>query len=117
MDLKSSTPTIIRITSAQKYTARRSFTDRNDLTAVPGIPVPRQPWRITDPPPITVAELSPDEVGKRIVIRSGDFLGTVYGTLVGVNPHRNLVAFTTIQLHGKRELTFRNDTEALVVDF
>lgn len=115
MDPRSSTPTIVRITSAQKFTARRSFMERHDGST--GIPVPRMPWRRSDPPPITVGDLTPDEVGKRVVIRSGDFLGTVYGTIIGVNPHRNLVKFTTIQLYGKKELTFRNDTEALVVDF
>lgn len=78
--------------------------------------VSKQPgWRETDPPATTVGELSPDDVGKRVVIRSGDFLGTVYGTLLAVSPHSNLVSFTCVQLYGKKALTFRNDLEALVV--
>lgn len=117
MDLKSSTPTLIRITSARKYTELSSFTARHDLTHKSGIPTPRQPWRQSDPPPTQIGKLTPEDVGKRIVIRSGDFLGTVYGTLLAVYPHKSLVHFTCVQLYGKKELTFRNDTETLVVDF
>lgn len=115
MALKSSTQTVVRITSAQKYTERNSFTARHDGST--GIPVPRRPFRDSDPEPKTVGELGPDDIGKRIVIRSGDFLGTVYGTLLGVHPHARLVNFTAVQLIHKRELTFRNDTDAVVLDF
>lgn len=111
------------------YGAGSTITDRRSTSALlaiavherdysgPGpIPVPRRTWRADDPPSKTVADLAPEDFGKRVVIRSGDFLGTVYGTLLGVNPHLSLTAFTTVQLYGKKELTFRNDMEALVVD-
>lgn len=114
MGPSSSTPTIIRITSATKFTERRSFTDRMDLSG--DVPTPRRPFRQTDPDPKLIDELGPEDFGKRIVIRSGDFLGTIYGTLLGVHAHRNLVAFTTIQLWQKKELTLRNDTEVVVLD-
>jgi hypothetical protein len=117
MALKSSTPTVVRITSAQKFTAPNSFTDRHDLTIHPRLPVQRKTFRENDPDPKLVGELGPDEIGKRVVIRSGSFLGTVYGTLLGVHPHGNLVHFTSIQLIHKKELTFRNDTEVVVLDF
>lgn len=116
MAQRSSTPTVVRITSAQKYTAQSSFTARHDLTTG-SIPTQRKPFRLTDPDPTEIGKLGPDTIGKRIVIRSRDFLGTVYGTLVGVNPHGNLVHFTSIQLMNKKELTFRNDTEVVVLDF
>lgn len=87
-----------------------------DFSGPSPIPVPRRTWRTDDPPAKTVADLVPEDFGKRVVIRSGDFLGTVYGTLLGVYPHPSLVAFTTVQLYGKKELTFRNDMETLVVD-
>lgn len=73
-------------------------------------------WRQDDPPATIVADLKPEDFGARVVIRSGDFLGTVYGTLLGVSPHPTLVAFTCVQLYGKKLLTFRNDLEAIVVD-
>jgi hypothetical protein len=87
-----------------------------DFSGPSPIPVPRKTWRVDDPPAKTVADLVPEDIGKRIVIRSGDFLGTVYGTLLGICPHPSLVAFTGVQLYGKKELTFRNDMEALVLD-
>lgn len=79
------------------------------------IPVQRS-WREEDPPTTTVGELSPDDCGGRVVIRSKEFLGTVCGTLLDVHPHPSLVHFTSIQLLGKKILTFRNDIEAIVVD-
>lgn len=112
---KSSTPTVLRITSAQKYAGRTSsLVERQDLTAK--VPLPRRSFRATDPPATTVGGLTPDDVGCRVVIRSGDFLGTVYGTLLDVHPHENLVRFTCVQLYGKKLLTFRNDMEAVVLD-
>lgn len=86
-----------------------------DYTVGP-IPVPRRTWRVDDPPAKTVADLGPEDFGKRVVIRSGDFLGTVYGTLLWTERHAALVHFTTVQLYGKKELTFRNDMETLVID-
>lgn len=115
MEARSSTPTITRITSAQKYTGLNSFTARHDLTAGP-IPVQRRPFRADDPPPKEIGELGPADLGKRVVIRSRDFLGTIYGTLLGVHAHGSLVHFTTVQLWQKRELTFRDDTEIVVLD-
>lgn len=87
-----------------------------DFSGPGTIPLPRRVWREDDPPAKTVGDLAPGDFGKRVVIRSGDFLGTVYGTLLTVNPHTSLRAFTTVQLYGKKELTFRNDMEALVVN-
>lgn len=116
MDLKSSTPTTIRVTSAQKFAARGSFSERNELTALNGIPTPRRAFRETDPPSKTIGELTPEDYNKRLVIRSGDFLGTVYGTLLSAAAHPNLRQFTIVQLWQKKELTFRNDMEALVLD-
>lgn len=115
MALKSSTPTVVRITSAQKYTGQSSFMETHDTTGP--FPVRRKSFRIDDPESVKVSDLGPDDVGKRIVIRSKEFVGTVYGTLIGVHPHGNLVHFTTVQLFGKKELTFRNDTEAVILDF
>lgn len=113
MEARSSTATVVRVTSAQKYAGLSSFTE----THSPGVPRPRKSFRASDPDPKVVMELTPDDVGKRIVIRSGDFLGSIYGTLLGVNAHKSLVHFTSIQLYGKKELTFRDDTEVLVLDF
>lgn len=73
-------------------------------------------WRKEDPPTTTVGELGPDDFGGRVVIRSGDFLGTVIGTLLDVQPHPSLVCFTTVRLLGKKSLTFRDDIEVIVVD-
>jgi hypothetical protein len=84
-----------------------------------GISIPIQRnrrWRENDPPEKTIADLTPEDFGRRVVIRSGDFLGTVCGTLLLVHPHPTLVAFTCVQLYGKKLLTFRNDMEVIVVD-
>lgn len=123
MGPKSSTLPTTRITSAEKFTGPSSFGRRepanietHDFTHPDGIPIPRRTWRKEDPPATTVGELSPDDFGCRVVIRSGEFLGTVYGTLLGVRPHANMRHFTTIQLYGKKELTFRNDWEVIVLD-
>lgn len=75
-----------------------------------------QHWRKEDPPATTVGELSPEDLGGRIVIRTGDFIGTVYGTLLAAFPHPTLVHFSCVQVQGKKLLTLRNDTEAIVVD-
>lgn len=80
------------------------------------IPVQRRGWREDDPPAKTIADLTPEDFGYRVVIRSGDFLGTVCGTLLLVYPHPSLVAFTCVQLFGKNLLTFRSDMEVIVVD-
>lgn len=78
--------------------------------------IPTEAWRQGDPPATMVGELSPNDLGGRVVIRTGDFLGTVYGTLIGIEPHPSLVAFSCVQLQGKRLLTLRNDLETIVVD-
>lgn len=114
MDLKSSTPTTLRITSAQKYVAQSSFTERTDCSTP--IPTPRRAFRETDPPAKTIGDLAPEDYNKRVVIRSGDFLGTVYGTLLSAKAHPSLRQFTIVQLWQKKELTFRNDMETLVLD-
>lgn len=80
-------------------------------------PIGFRQWREDDPPETTVGELGPDDLYRRVVIRSKDFLGTIYGTLVGVHAHPHLVHFTCIQIHGKKELTLRDDVEAIVLDF
>lgn len=114
---RSSTPTVVRITSAEKSTALSSFMAKYETTEPPVRVLPRRrKFRETDPQAKKIADLSPDDFGKRIVIRSGDFLGTVYGTILSVHAHRNLVHFTTVQLWQKKELTFRNDTEVVVLD-
>lgn len=132
MEQRCSTQTITRITSVQKYTGRNTFgqeselpkaqsrqriDETHDMTHPDGVPIPRRRWRDDDPEPTNIGLLSPEDLGKRIVIRSGDFLGTVYGTLLGVTPHPNLLHFTSVQLYGKKELTFRSDTEVIVLDF
>lgn len=117
MGPNSSTRTQRRTTSVRRIAERRSSTllaQRLSQPNVLTIPAQRH-WRADDPDPTTIGELTPDQFGKRIVIRSGDFLGTVYGTLLGVAPHV-LVHFTTVQLYAKKELTFRNDMEVLVLD-
>jgi hypothetical protein len=78
--------------------------------------IPTQRWRETDPAPTTLGELTPDDYYKRVVLRTKDFIGTVYGTLLHTAPHTGFQNFTTIQLWNKRELTLRNDTECLVLD-
>lgn len=117
MDQRSSIPTITRITSAQKYTGLSSFMARHEMTNPLGIPTQRRTFRESDPEPKTIGDLTPDDFGKRLVIRSRDFLGTVYGSLLGIKAHGSLVNFTTISLWQKKELTFRNDTEVVVLDF
>lgn len=79
------------------------------------IPTQRD-WRKEDPPSTTVGDLSPEDFGGRVVIRSGDFLGTVIGLLLDAHAHPSLVKFTTVHLLGKKPLTFRNDLEVIVVD-
>jgi hypothetical protein len=78
-------------------------------------PHPRRLFRDSDGPSITVGELSEAHIGHRLVIRSGDFLGTVMGTLADVHGSR-MLHFTTVQLEGKKEITFRNDTPVLVLN-
>lgn len=73
-------------------------------------------WRKTDPEPKEVCELTPEDFGARVVIRSGEFLGTVCGTLMDVYAHSALVHFTCVQLSGKKLLTFRNDIEVIVME-
>lgn len=116
MGQKSSTLTTTRITSAQKFTGPSSFMARHDLTALDGKLTQRRAFRETDPPAKTVSELAPDDIGHRVVIRSGDFLGTVYGTLLAVHPHDSLTRFTCVQLYAKKLLTFRDDMEVVVLD-
>lgn len=101
--------------AGQTITVRRSAAIRHLLSRNGFIPTQRN-WRKHDPPDTTVGQLGPDDFHKRVVIRSGEFLGTVYGTLLDVQPHPNLVHFTTVQLYGKKLLTFRDDMEAIVVD-
>lgn len=113
MGPNSSTRINTRSTSAPRIVERRS-SSRDRSTPTPR-PTTRQ-WRIDDPEPETVGSLTPDQIGARIVIRSRDFLGTVYGTLIGVHPHPGFMHFTTVQLWKKKELTFRNDTEVLVLN-
>lgn len=96
-------------------TVRRSTALTELLNKRLVIPAQRD-WRKEDPPASTVGELGPDDFGGRVVIRSGNFLGTVIGTLLDVNAHPSLVHFTTVQLLGKKPLTFRNDMEVIVVD-
>jgi hypothetical protein len=72
-------------------------------------------WRHDDPPATTVGKLNPDCFGRRIVIRSGDFLGTLCGILVGASAHPSLSGFSNVLLHGQRKITLRDDTEALLL--
>lgn len=74
-------------------------------------------WRFDDPPAKTVGELGPEDLRHRVVIRTKEFMGTIYGTLVGVHTHPALVHFTCVQVHGKKELVIRDDTEVVVLDF
>jgi hypothetical protein len=60
--------------------------------------------------------LGPDEIGKRVVIRSGDFLGTLCGVLVGVSPHISLGNFTNVQFSMGRPVALRDDMETLLLD-
>lgn len=101
------------ITVSRSAAMSEMLNRRSDL-----IPLPRRRnWRETDPPSTTVDQLSPDDFGKRVVIRSGNFLGTVYGTLLDVHPHPTLSSrFTCVMLYGKRLLTFRNNMEVVVLD-
>lgn len=110
MGPNSSTLINRRSTSARRIAERRSSFRGRSTTTV------SRNWRVDDPEPTTVGELGPDEIGARIVIRSRDFLGTVYGTLLGVEAHSGFVNFTTVHMWKKKELTFRNDTEVIVLD-
>lgn len=101
--------------AGQTIEVRRSAAITEKLRQKGFIPTPRN-WRKEDPPSTTVAELGPDDFGNRVVIRSGEFLGTVYGTLLDVQAHPSLVHFTSVQLYGKKLLTFRDDTEVIVVN-
>lgn len=71
-------------------------------------------WRKNDPPATKVGELSPEDLGGRIVIRAAS--QTLYGTLVGVQPHPSLSGFSLVQLKGKPVALLRDDFEAIVVD-
>lgn len=115
MGPKPSTLTGTRTSSARRIVERRSTSPARSTITARAAQTPRV-WRIEDPEPTTVGELTPEQIGARIVIRSRDFLGTVYGTLLGVQAHPGFTHFTTVQLWKKKELTFRNDTEVLVLN-
>lgn len=72
-------------------------------------------WRKNDPPRKTVDDLDPGDFHKRVVIRSGEFIGTVCGVLLDTHPHPSLVHFTCVQLYGNKLLTFRDDVEVIVL--
>lgn len=74
-------------------------------------------WREDDPSPTTVDLLSPDQFGKRVVIRSQQVAGTIYGTLLESSPHETMIDFTVIHLYQQTPYLLRNDTEAIVLDF
>jgi hypothetical protein len=92
-----------------------SYSEEYELTDPSGIPQLRPLFRQSDPPSTTVGGLSPEMKGCRVVIRSKKFLGTVCGVVENVSPHPTLSRFTTVRLSGKLPLTFRNDTECLVI--
>jgi hypothetical protein len=73
-------------------------------------------WRRDDPPSVGLAQLTPDDFGKRVIIRSEHELGTVFGTLWSVSPHPTLSGYLRVQLHNSRPLVLRADLEAVVVD-
>jgi hypothetical protein len=70
-------------------------------------------WRKEDPPARTVGELSPEDLGGRVVIRAAS--GTIYGTLFSVSAS-HIPNFSIVQLMGKAPMTVRDDFEAIVVD-
>lgn len=74
-------------------------------------------WRQHDPDPTVVSQLNPDQFGKRVVIRSHDVVGTVYGTLLESAPHDSMPDFTVIHLFQQTPYLLRNDTEVIVLDF
>lgn len=61
-----------------------------------------------------VDDLSPDQFGKRVVIRSAN--GSVCGVLLYTHPHPSLIHFTCVKLVGKIVLTFRSDLDTVVVE-
>lgn len=111
-----STPTSTRIISARRTAERRSSSGpgRSAAREVIRIKPTTRRWRADDPPAKTIGTLGSDDIGKRVVIRSGNFIGTVYGTLLEVREHV-MVHFTTVILAGRKPLTLRNDIETLVL--
>jgi hypothetical protein len=87
---------------------------REDLST--GIPVQRNKFRANDPAPTTISKLSSGDYGRRVVIRTGEFLGTVCGVLLEAHPHSSLRQFICVQLREKKELTLRGDMEVIVLD-
>jgi hypothetical protein len=71
-------------------------------------------WRLEDPPATTVGELSPDDLGGRVVIRAA--MGTIYGDLVGIRPHPSIPGHSLVGIEGKPVLALRDDFEAIVLD-
>lgn len=71
-------------------------------------------WRHDDPPASTVGELSPEDLGGRVVIRTA--VGTLYGTLIGVQPHPSLPGFSLVNIERKPTMALRDEFEAIVVD-
>lgn len=75
---------------------------------------PYRRWRQEDPPATRVGELTPDDLGGRVVIRAA--MGTVYGDLVGIRPHPSIPGFSLVGIEGKPVLALRDDFEAIVLD-
>lgn len=100
----------VMVTVPRRQTARAMMLAHAMKTA-PRVTMYRQ-----EDSPRRVGDLGPDDFFKRVVIRSKDLAGTIYGTLLDAHSHPTVLGHTLIQMHGKKELILPDDMEAVVLE-